>query len=92
MRRVAGAGGGWWQVVGVSAWVDLPVCGFQPAGTEPSQASSWLLGSEGEESKGARQLGIQSELLHPCSGSRPWSWSRWAFDLLGKPPQKSLIV
>lgn len=24
----------------VSAWVDLRVCGFQPAGTEPSQASS----------------------------------------------------
>lgn len=32
-----GGVGVWWSV---SAWVDLPVCGFQPAGTEPGQASS----------------------------------------------------
>lgn len=34
----------------------------------------------------------RASLLDPCSGSRPWSWSRWAFDLLGKGAPKSLIV
>lgn len=78
----------WWSAV-VSAWIDLPVCGFQPAGTEPSQASSW-------RGRGGRRgaIGHPERAIASLFGSvtRPWSWSRWAFDLLGKAPPESLIV
>lgn len=83
----------WRYPGGLSAWTDLLVCRSQPAGTEPGQVSRWAVG----RARMARvQLGIQSELLHPCSGPRsgprPWCWGRWAFDLLGKTPPESLIV